>query len=182
VLAHRTAAFERIARVIDWDHAKAQLVDIEARTVTVLDQLELTQLATSFDGLSPVGAAAILAETGDLNRFTSGRAVVTHAGLAPRERKSGAFTGRARLTGAGRPLLRAAAWRAGWGCLHTNRVYVTRYRHLPGRETNELTPTQAQTAVAGATLRQPHDVITHRQVWDPVVAAHGLRAVEVTAA
>ena len=183
VLAHRPAAFERIAWVIeDWDHAKTCLADTEARMVAVLDELALTELATSIDGLSVVGAAAILAETGDLTRFTSARAVVKHAGLAPRERKSGTFTGRARVTGAGRPLLRAAAWRAVWGCLQTNRVYAARYRHLTSRKTNKLTPTQAQTAVAAAILRQLHFVITHRQAWDPVVAAHGLREVEVAAA
>ena len=176
VLAHRPAAFERIAWVIDdWDHAKAKLADTEARMVAVLDELGLTELATSIDGLSPVGAAAILAETGDLTRFTSARAVVKHAGLAPRERKSGTFTGKARVTGAGRPQLRVAAWRAVWGCLQTNRVYAARYRHLTTRETNRLTPTQAQTAVAGAILRQLHYVITHRQAWDPAVAAHGTR-------
>jgi transposase len=183
VLAHRPAAFERIAWVIDdWDHAKTKLADTEARMIAVLNELELTELVTSIDGLSPVGAAAILAETGDLTRFTSARAVVKHAGLAPRERKSGTFTGRARVTGAGRPLLRAAAWRAVWGCLQTNRVYAARYRHLTTRETNKLTPTQAQTAVAAAILRQLHYVITHRQTWDPVVAAHGIRTLEVTAA
>ena len=183
VLAHRPAAFERIAWVIgDWDHAKAKLVDTETRMVAVLDELELTELATSIDGLSSVGAAAILAETGDLSRFTSARAVVKHAGLAPRERKSGAFTGRARVTGAGRPLLRAAAWRAVWGCLQTNRVYAARYRHLTTRATNKLTPTQAQTAVAGAILRQLHYVVTHREAWDPAVAAHGTAAAEVDAA
>jgi transposase len=183
VLAHRPAAFERIAWVIDdWDHAKTKLADTEIRMVAVLDALELTELATSIDGLSPVGAAAILAETGDLTRFTSARAVVKHAGLAPRERKSGTFTGKARLSGAGRPLLRAAAWRAVWGCLQTNRVYAARYRHLTTRETNKLTPTQAQTAVAAAILRQLHFVITHRQVWDPAVAAHGIRSLEVAAA
>ena len=161
VLAHRPAAFERIAWVIDdWDHAKIKLVDTEARMVAVLDELELTELATSIDGLSPVGAAAILAETGDLTRFTSARAVVKHAGLAPRERKSGTFTGKARLSGAGRPLLRAAAWRAVWGCLQTNRVYAARYRHLTTRQTNRLKPTQAQTAIAAAILRQLHYVIT----------------------
>jgi transposase len=183
VLAHRPAAFERVAWVIDdWDHAKTKLVETETRMVAVLDELQLTELATSIDGLSPVGAAAILAETGDLTRFTSARAVVKHAGLAPRERKSGTFTGKARLSGAGRPLLRAAAWRAVWGCLQTNRVYAARYRHLTTRETNKLKPTQAQTAVAAAILRQLHYVITHRQAWDPVVAAHGIRSLEVAAA
>jgi transposase len=184
VLAHRPAAFERIAWVLqDWDHAKFKLADTETRMVSVLDDLELTELACSIDGLSPVGAAAILAETGDLSRFTSARAVVKHAGLAPRERKSGTFTGRARLSGAGRPGLRAAAWRAVWGCWQTNRVYAARYRHLTGRESNKLTPTQAQSAVAAAILRQLHFVVTHRQAWDPAVAAHGTRRpMEVAAA
>jgi transposase len=33
--------------------------------LTVLEELELTELVTSITGLSAVGAAAILAETGD---------------------------------------------------------------------------------------------------------------------
>ncbi len=159
VLAHRPAAFERIAWVIDdWDHATAKLVDTEARMVAVLDELELTELACSIDGLSAVGAAAILAETGDLSRFTSARAVVKHAGLAPRERKSGTFTGKAQPVRSRPPRLRAAAWRAVWGCPQTNPVYAARYRHLTTRETNRLKPTQAQTVVAAAILRQLHDV------------------------
>ena len=95
---------------------------------------------------------------------------------------SGTFAGKTRLSGAGRPRLRVAAWRAVWGCLQNNRVYATRYRYLTSRQTNRLKPTQAQTAVAGAILRQLHYVITHRQVWDPAVAAHGTRSLEVAAA
>ena len=84
VFAHRLGAFERIGWLIeDWDTARTKLVETEARMVEVLDDLELTQLACSIKGLSPVGAAAILAETGDLRRFTSSRAVVKHAGLHP---------------------------------------------------------------------------------------------------
>src|SRR5918995_1310795 len=110
--------------------ARPKLADTETRMVAVLDDLQLTELACSIEGLSPVGAAAILAETGDLRRFTSSRAVVKHAGLAPRERMSGTFAGRARLTGAGRPHLRTAARRAVWGALQNNRVHAARYRHL----------------------------------------------------
>lgn len=174
VIEHRRSAFERIAWVLDdWDHAKAQQADVEARMVTVLDQLGLTSLVTSIDGLSAVGAAAILAETGDLTRFTSARAIVKHAGLAPRERMSGAFTGKARLTGAGRPALRVAAWRAVWGCLQNNRVYAARYRYLTSRDTNRLKPTQAQTIVAAAILRQLYAIVTTGQAWNPDIAVHG---------
>jgi transposase len=41
-----------------------------------------------------------------------GRALVKHAGLAPRQKNSGNSTGRTRTTGQGRPALRLAAWRA----------------------------------------------------------------------
>ena len=151
--------------------------------VAVLDELGLTELVCSIEGLSPVGAAAILAQTGDLRRFASARAVVKHAGLAPRERLSGTFAGRARLTGAGRPGLRVAAWRATWAALQNNRVYAARYRHLTTRQVNKLTPTQAQSVIAAALLRQLHAVVVSGQAWDPVIAAHGTRTtVEVAAA
>jgi transposase len=138
VTAHRPAVFERLEWTLsDWDDARDKLAQIEDRMTGVLDELGLTSLVTSIDGLSPVGAAAILAQTGDLRRFTSARAVVKHAGLAPRERKSGTFTGRARVTGAGRPQLRVAAWRAVWGCLQTNRVYAAATATSPaGNTTN----------------------------------------------
>jgi transposase len=148
---------------------------VAARMVAVLGQLGLADLVCSIDGLSPVGAASILAETGDLSRFTSARAVVKLAGLAPRERKSGTFAGKGRLSGAGRPRLPVAAWRAVWGCLQNNQLCAVRYRHPTSRETNRLTPTQAQTIVAAAILRQLYAVITTGQAWDPDMAAHGVR-------
>jgi hypothetical protein len=67
-----------------------------------------------------------------------------------------------------------AAWRAVWGCLQNNRVYAARYRHLTTRESNRLTPTQAQTVIAAAILRQLYAVVVHQQVWNAHLATHGL--------
>ncbi|MCY4727864.1 IS110 family transposase [Nocardioides sp. STR2] len=176
VTAHRRGALERVQLLLeDWAETQRKLADTETRMTTVLDELGLTELATSIHGLSPVGAAAILAETGDPTRFATARALVKHAGLAPREKKSGTFTGKSKLTGQGRPKLRLAAWRAVWGALQTNTVYAARYRHLTTRETNKLTATQAQSVIAAAILRHLHAVITTGQAWDPVIAAHGTR-------
>jgi transposase len=178
VLAHRRGAFERIGWLIeDWDTAALKLDQVETRMVATLEELELRDLVCSIAGLSAIGAAAILAETGDLRRFTSARAVVKHAGLAPRERMSGKFTGKSRLSGAGRPGLRTAAWRAVWGALHNNGVYAERYRHLTTREDNRLKPTQAQTVIAAAIVRQLHAVVVTRTAWDPEVARNGLYGV-----
>jgi transposase len=181
VVAHRRGALERVQLLLDdWADTQRKLVDTEARMTAVLDELELTELVTSIHGLSPVGAAAILAETGDPTRFATARALVKHAGLAPREKLSGTFTGRTKLTGQGRPKLRLAAWRAVWGALQTNTVYAARYRHLTTRENNRLTPTQAQTVIAAAILRHLHAVITTGTAWDPVIATHGARRKEAT--
>jgi len=176
VAVHRPGALERVTFLLqDWQAAAHKLADTQTRMAAVLDDLQLTDLVTSITGLSPVGAAAILAETGDPRRFATARALVKHAGLAPREKLSGTFVGRTKLTGQGRPGLRLAAWRAVWGAQRANPVYGARYRHLTGREHNKLTPTQAQTAIAAAILRHLHAVITTGRAWDPVVATHGSR-------
>jgi transposase len=177
VLAHRPGALERVQLLLDdWMHTQDKLADTEQRMVAVLDQLELTELVTSITGISAVGAATILAETGDPNRFATARALVKHAGLAPREKSSGTFTGRTKLTGQGRPRLRVAAWRTVWGAQRANPVYGARYRHLTTREHNKLKPTQAQTVIAAAILRHLHAVVTTGQEWNPEIATHGTRA------
>src|SRR5664279_5590244 len=124
----------------DWQAAAAKLTDTEARMVAVLDELQLTGLVTSITGLSRVGAAAILAGTGDPRRFATARALVKHAGLAPREKLSGTFVGRTKLTGQGRPRLRLAAWRAVWEAQRANPVYGARYQHLTGAREQQAHP------------------------------------------
>lgn len=98
--------------------------------IDVLDQLGLTSLAVSIPGLSAVGAATILAETGDPTRFTSARALVKHAGLCPRDNASGTYQGKTSISGRGRPQLRLAAWRAVFGALRHNPVLAVRRHHL----------------------------------------------------
>jgi transposase len=174
VVDHRRGALERVAFLLaDWQTAGQRLAEVEDRMVAVLDELGLTALVTSIAGLSAVGAAAILAETGDPRRFASARAMVKHAGLAPRQKLSGTFIGRTKLTGAGRPGLRLAAWRAVWGALKANPVYAARYRHLTSREKNKLTVPQAQAVIAATILRHLHAVTTTGQAWNPTIATHG---------
>jgi transposase len=176
VLTHRPGALERVQLLLqDWRETRRRQVDTETRMTTVLDELHLSELATSITGLSALGAAAILAETGDLKRFATARALVKHAGLAPREKLSGNFKGRTKLTGQGRPGLRLAAWRAVWGAQRSNPVYEARYAYLTSREHNKLTPTQAQAVIAAAILRQLHAVITTGRKWDPMIATHGTK-------
>jgi transposase len=142
VAAHRRGALERVALLLeDWDLTHERISQAELRLTAVLDELGLTGLVTSITGISAIGAAAILGRDRDPCRFATGRAVVKNAGLAPRENLSGAFTGRTRLTGQGRPGLRLAAWRSVWGAQRANPVYRARYQDLTTSERNKLTLT-----------------------------------------
>jgi transposase len=176
VISHRPGGLERVGLLLDdWRQSQRRLFDTEARMLVVLEELKLTELVTSITGLSAIGAAAILAETGDPRRFATARALVKHAGLAPREKLSGTFKGRTKLTGQGRPALRLAAWRAVWGAQRANPVYAARFTHLTTRETNKLKVPQAHAVIAAAILRHLHAVVTTGQAWDPEIATHGTR-------
>jgi transposase len=174
VIAHRPGALERAGLAMaDWHDTLDRLAAVEARMVAVLDDLGLTELVTTIAGLTAVGAAAILAETGDPNRFATPRSLVKHAGLCPRDNASGGYQGKTSISGRGRPGLRVAAWRAVWAALPNNPVMAARFTYLTTREDNRLARQQARTACAAALLRWLHVVITRQVSWDPVVAAGG---------
>jgi transposase len=171
VTVHRPGALERAHLALgDWRDTRARLADTEARMAAILDDLGLTGLVTTIAGLTPAGAAAILAETGDPARFASPRALVKHAGLCPRDNTSGGYQGKTSISGRGRPALRVAAWRAVWAALPNNPVMAARFAHLTTREHNRLARQQARTACAAALLRWIHVVITRRIAWDPAIA------------
>jgi transposase len=185
VLAHRPGGLERAGFALaDWQQLMRRRAEVEQRMVDLLDQLGLTGLVTGVPGLSAVGAAAILAETGDPARFDTARSLVKHAGLCPRANESGRYTGRTAISRRGRPGLRLAAWRAAWAAIPHNPVLAARYTHLTGRDHNRLTDPQARVAVAASLLRQLYVVVTRRVPWDPAVAAGSRRpdTPEVTAA
>ena len=91
----------------------------EADMAAVLGELGLSRLA-DIPGLTAVGAAAILAETGDPRRYDSSSSLVKHAGLSPSGNASGAFEGQAHISRRGRPGLRLTVWRAIWPLLIHN--------------------------------------------------------------
>ena len=184
VRAQRRGALERVHLLMtDWRSLLARLADTEGRMIDALDELGLTELVTSIDGLSAVGAAVILAETGDLSRFASARSVVKHAGLNPAENTSATLTGKTRISRRGRPGLRVAAWRAVWVGMRHNRVLRARYAHLTGRQDgNRLSGGQARVACAASLLRWLYAVVTTRQTWDARIAAGTIPARPGTAA
>src|ERR1035441_2898783 len=141
VVSSRRGLLRRCADELgDLQRTRAQLRAVEADMVAVLDELGLSRLA-DIPALSAVGAAAILAETGDPRRYDSSSSLARHsgaspsesargaghAGLSPSDNASGAFYGQAPISRRGRPGLRLAVWRAVWPMLMANPVMAAKY-------------------------------------------------------
>jgi transposase len=182
VLDQRPGGLERAGLVLaDAHHARAGVALVQAHMLGVLQELGLSSLLASIDGLSLVAAAAVLAQSGDPARFRSPRAMVKHAGLNPQQNTSGTLRGKSTISKRGRPQLRTAAWRAAWGAMSGNAVLAARYQYLTSREDNRLAGLQAHVACAAALLRWIHVVVTRRVPWDSVTAAGGRAMTGVSA-
>lgn len=98
-----------------------QEIDLLEQQIAVYDS-EIAQadppgksLLLTVPGIGPVLAAVILAEIGDIERFRGGNGVhrlLAFAGLDPRIRESGQWSGKPRMSKRGSSALRTACWRA----------------------------------------------------------------------
>ncbi len=148
-------------------------------------------------GLTAVGAAAILAETGDPRRYDSSSSLVKHAGLSPAGNASGAFEGQAHISRRGRPGLRLAAWRAVWPLIIHNPVLAAKYAALTGaagapapaadpgpRQVSAAAAAararraKARVACAASLLRWIYFMTVHDAGWDAAAAAGATRQPE----
>jgi transposase len=192
VWSHRRGLLRRVAAELgDLRRARAQRQEAEAAMVAALADLGLARLG-DIPGLTATGAAAILAETGDPNRYDSSSSLVKHAGMSPSDNASGAFDGEAHISRRGRPSLRLTAWRAVWPMLIHNPVMAAKYQAMtaavsqagegaqasgrPGHATAAAEAARrrrakARAACAAALLRWIYSMVVHGTCWDPAVAA-----------
>ena len=194
VVSHRRGLLRRCADELgDLQRTRAQLRAVEADMAAVLGELGLSRLA-DIPGLTAVGAAAILAETGDPRRYDSSSSLDGHAGLSPSGNASGAFEGQAHISRRGRPGLRLTVWRAIWPLLIHNCVMAAKYAAMiaaadaaaaQAAQTQSGTGSRqgsaaaaararrakARVACAAALLRWIYSMVVHGTGWDPDVAA-----------
>jgi transposase len=180
---------------------RAQLRAVEADMTAVLDEPGLSRLG-DIPGLSPAGAAAILAEAGGPHRYDSSSSLVKHAGMSPSDNASGSFPGGAHISRRGRPGLRLAVWRAVWPMLQFNPVMAAKYQAMiqaadtaaaqAAAGTRQASAAaaaaraqraRARVACAAALLRWIYSMTVHGTSWDAAVAAgeaaqHAPRRVE----
>lgn len=89
-----------------------QVKTLELNINLIYEKQQVT--LTTIPGVGSVTAAVILGEIGDIRRFQKdrGRQLIAFAGLEPKIKKSGKFTGKAKISKRGSPYLRTAIYQA----------------------------------------------------------------------
>ena len=107
-------AFEMRLLIQQYDFLERQICDAEARLATLVDGETARRLMT-IPGVGPATAAALLAEIGDIWRFTDVDQLLAYAGVHPKEQSSGKKGQRPEtswtMAKTGNAYLRAAAYR-----------------------------------------------------------------------
>jgi transposase len=174
IVPARRAALRRARHGLeDLKYARSRRAQLEAEMTGLLDELGIDHARIcEIPGLTPVGLAAILAETGDLRRYESSGSAVKHAGMSPARNESAAFHGKTRVSRRGRPALRLAVWRAAWAVLRHCDVLAAKHAALTSRDgEGKLADGQARVACAASLLRWIYALTVHHTRWDARIAA-----------
>ena len=123
-------------------HLTGRVAALEEEMVRVLDDFSLAPIVRALmalRGIQLVTALTVVAEIGDLTRFTSPRQLMSTLGLVPSESSSGATTRRGGITKTGNGHVRRVLTEAAW-CY---RFPARKTAHLQRRAKNTSDPVQA---------------------------------------
>lgn len=123
-------AFEMRLLIQQYDFLERQIGEAEAQLASLLDSSTAQRLLT-IPGVGPATAAALLAEIGDIWRFTDVDQLLAYAGVHPKEQSSGKKGGRPgtswTMAKTGNSYLRAAAYRMALVGIRHNPVLRSHY-------------------------------------------------------
>lgn len=122
----------------------------------------------SIEGLSPTLAMGVLAETGDLTGYASGKSLIKLAGTSPTPKQSGRVQrSRTPFSKHGRARLRWVVYWATLQLLSRNQAIAYHYRRLQTRPRQPLTKMEAVGACMNKLLWYVWSTGHHRVTYDP---------------
>jgi transposase len=134
-----TKALELRTYIAELRTIEQQRVAIVKRLRADLETNEDYELISSIPGVGLETGSALLAEIGDISRFGVDRQLISFAGLDLVSYQSGEYTGPARVSKRGRPLIRKVAYQA------VNAALLARKPNIFNRRYREIIAKQGQT-------------------------------------
>ena len=116
------------------EQSKARRTHIEEQIRNLLPGWSLAPLVTALQGLRGVGlviAATLVAEVGDITRFSNPKQLMAFLGLNPGEHSSGGKVRPRGITKSGNTSVRRLLYEAAWSYRQTPKVGAYMLRHMP---------------------------------------------------
>lgn len=123
------------------------VTNLEKQIASTIIHTNTYKILLSIPGIGPVTAAAIYAEVGDFKRFQTPSALISYAGIYPKERSSGEMKRYGSISKAGSKVLRYSIIEAAMRVRDTEKSHNL-YTHYLSAKDRHKTPKQARIVVA----------------------------------
>jgi transposase len=130
------------------EEIKAHVTNLEKQIATTIMGTTTYTILLSIPGIGPITAAAIYAEVGDFKRFKTPSALISYAGIYPKERSSGDMKRYGSISKAGSKVLRYSIIEAAMRIRDTEKSHNLYTHYLAAKEDRHKTPKQARIVVA----------------------------------
>ena len=167
---------ESLKPLLEWDARLLAKIELLAKELSYIDNI------LEIKGLGVRTVVGILAEIGDMTRFTSVKPIQKFAGLALVEDSSGKHEGRTIISKRGRKRLRYQLYQAALVLVGQNDEFRAVYDYYRTRDNNPLKKMQALMAVACKLLRVLYAMATKGLKYDSEKLLSDIRRPQVKAA
>lgn len=159
-----------VARLIA---VQARIAQIETALVEVAEPLPAAALLQTIPGVGPTLGAILLAELGDIAWYTQFSQLRKLAGLDIQRVQTGQWAGTARISKAGRPLLRWALYQAALGACRTPAWRARRETLIAKRAGDRHAFFKATVELAAKLLRLVWGIWRSGRPYDPARVSRG---------
>ena len=147
------------------EEIKKHVTNLEKQILETVIDTSIYHILLSLPGVGPVTASAIYAEVGDFRRFKTPSALISYAGIYPKERSSGEMKRYGSISKAGSRVLRYSIIEAAMRVRDTEKSHNLHTHYLAAKARNK-TAKQARIVVAHKLLTIAWHLVQRGTMYD----------------
>lgn len=143
----------------DYVRIQDQITIVDSKISELLGNIDYVDNLIKIHGLTEIGVASILSETGDLRNFEAPKQLLSYAGIDLKINQSGTKKGKTSISKRGNSRLRAILFKFLLPLIGTNKLFNDLHKHYINRDKNPLKGMQSLIAIACKLLRTMHGMV-----------------------
>jgi transposase len=147
------------------EEIRTHVTNLEKRIANTITKTTVYKILLSMPGVGPITASAVYAEVGDFKRFKSASALISYAGIYPKERSSGGVQRYGSISKAGSRVLRYSIIEAAMRIRDTEKTHNLYTQYLAAKDRHK-TAKQARIVVAHKLLTIAWHLVNRGVTYD----------------